>query len=67
MAMLCKKWIEDQDEFCTTSLPTPPISFRTQFRTGRARRADLRRGLTGAELAENETQDVIVVRGTRPS
>ena len=75
---LRKKWIE-QEESPTVILPTPPVSFRTQFRTSTK---DIRRSLTGAEVAEkelhrqqvidqthrveqNETQDVIVVQGAR--
>ena len=73
---LRKKWIE-QEESQTAILPTPPVSFRTQFRTATK---DIKRGLTGAEVVEkelhrqqvidqthrveeNETQDVIIVQG----
>lgn len=52
---LRRKWIE-QEESQTAILPTPPVSFRTQFRTSTKRTSsiDTRRGLTGAEVAEKE-------------
>ena len=82
---LRKKWDETHLEFNTLILPTPPVSFRTQFRTSNGRisstdpRQGPRRAPTGSELAENElhrqqvidhanevaeneTQDVIVLR-----
>ena len=82
---LRKKWTESHLEFNTVILPTPPVSFRTQFRTSNGRisstdpRQGPRRAPTGSELAENElhrqqvidhaaevaeneTQDVIVLR-----
>ena len=80
---LHQKWSDSQANFNTTILPTASLSFRTQFCTSSGRitttdpRKGLRRGPTGAELAEcelhrqqvivhtnqeNETQDIIVVQ-----
>ena len=56
-AALRRRWIETQEESHNTVqvLPTPPVSFRTQFRTSTKNNTS-KRGLTGAELAENELQ-----------
>ena len=57
-----KKWNETQIEFHTGILPTPLVSFCTQFRssTGRISSVDPRQGPRigprGAELAENKLQ-----------
>ena len=33
VATLYRQWDQTETEFCTTILPTPPVSFCTQFRT----------------------------------
>ena len=51
LQLLCvKNGMKTHLEFNTVTLPTRPVSFRTQFRTHQG----LRREPTGSELAENE-------------